>query len=145
MYKWLSFISIAAAFAVACGGQAFTTESPDGAIPRDGGESHDSALGEAGPKGADSGVPFDSGSADDAARPVDSGESVDSGVADDSATGDSATGDSGKRDDAGECTGVDQCDDTHPCPKSGGKGVCCAPLTVVRSCGTCSLSGICPQ
>jgi hypothetical protein len=139
-----------AALIVACGGSAFS--SSDGA-------DLDAAIDGAVEGGhvADGGGGLDTGTTDDASTTDDSGASADgeardSGGQDAGGAHDAAT-DSGVHEDASSadadtCTGVGECDTTHPCPTSGvGHVTCCPALAMLGSaarCGTCS-TGLCPE
>jgi hypothetical protein len=130
-----------AALVVACGGSEFS--SIDGAV-------EDAAHPDDDSEALDSGNAHTDGASDDSsvtsdASVVDSGDQGDA-----SAARDAAPDSSGQRDasvaDASACTGLDQCDATHPCPTSGLGHVVCCPSIIAQPkqlCGTCS-TGACP-
>jgi hypothetical protein len=130
-----------AALVVACGGSEFSAVDgalQDAARPVEGGEAVDT-----GPEPAD-------GASDDSSVTSDA-EVADSGDQRDASGGHDAAPDSGGQHDAsvvdaGACTGLGQCDATHPCPSSGlGHVTCCASIIAQpkQLCGTCS-TGVCP-
>jgi hypothetical protein len=130
-----------AALVVACGGSEFSTVDgavEDAAHPDEGGGALDSGNAPADGASDDSSVTSD-------AAVVDSGDQGDA-----SGARDAAADSGGQHDasvvDAGACTGLDQCDTTHPCPTSGLGHVICCPSIISQPkqlCGTCS-TGACP-
>jgi hypothetical protein len=131
-----------AALVVACGGSEFSAidgAAQDAAHPDEGGEALDS--GNAPPD-----APSDDSSVASDADVADSGDQRDASGERDAVAPDSGSQHDASVGDAGACTGLGQCDSTHPCPSSGvGHVTCCPSIISVpkQLCGSCS-TGLCP-
>jgi hypothetical protein len=150
MRRFLPAVGFLAALAIACGGSQFSAEEGEGGGGADGSVPQDAAGGPDGTVSTDASGKDASGSAD-VSTPEDSGgmadasgmdaSGVDGGVHADA--GDSGTTAKDAGIDAGECTGVGQCDSTHACPSTGGHVTCCPSIILSEKCGSCS-AGVCP-